>query len=41
MINTEILAITAIFLSGFYVGYKIKEGFIKLKEYLEEIRGLE
>lgn len=34
MINTEILAITAIFTAGFYIGFKIKEGLYNLKEYL-------
>jgi len=33
MINTEILAISAIFISGLYVGYKLKGAIYKLKEH--------
>jgi len=36
MINTEILAITAIFLGGFYIGLKVKEGLNDLKQYIKE-----
>lgn len=35
MINTEILAITAIFGGGFYIGFKVKEGIYSLREYLK------
>ncbi len=34
MINTEILAIIAIFLAGLYIGLKLKESIENLKEYL-------
>jgi hypothetical protein len=34
MINTEILAISAIFIGGFYLGYKLKGGVFLLKEYI-------
>ncbi len=38
MINTEILAITAIFLGGFYMGLKVKEGLNDLKQYIRNNR---
>lgn len=41
MIDIEILIIMAIFLGGFYFGYKIKEGLLNLKNYLDEIRKFE
>jgi len=34
MISTETLAITAIFIAGFYFGYKIKEGVYNLRNYV-------
>ena len=41
MINSEYLAIIAIFTTGTFFGIKIREGFYNLKEYLKEIKGLE
>ena len=38
MINTEYLAISAIFLGGFYLGFKVKGVALALKEYLKERR---
>lgn len=35
MINTEYLAITAIFGAGLYVGFKIKEGIYSMRNYLK------
>jgi len=36
MINTEILAITAIFTIGFYLGFKLKSGLYNLREYISK-----
>jgi len=41
MINTEILAITAIFTSGFYVGFKIKQGLYNLNDYIQKRKRIE
>jgi len=38
MINVEYLAITAIFGTGFYLGFKLKAGIIALSEYLRDRR---
>ena len=40
MINTEILAISAIFISGFYIGYKLKGATYKVKEYFMHRRNM-
>jgi hypothetical protein len=37
-INTEYLAVLAIFTAGVYVGMKIKSGFAELKVYLDKKR---
>ena len=33
MISTETLAITAIFIAGFYFGYKLKEAVYNIRSY--------
>lgn len=38
MVNTEILAISAIFLGGFFVGFKVKEAIYSIKEYVVKRR---
>lgn len=35
MVNTEYLAIIAIFLTGFYLGIKVTQGVFKLKVYFK------
>ena len=40
MINTEILAISAIFITGLYVGYKLKGAIYKVSEYYMNRREL-
>lgn len=36
MINSEYLAISAIFFGGFYIGFKVKEGVYFIKDYLSK-----
>ncbi len=36
MINVEYFAISAIFITGFYIGFKIKEGLYSLRVYIKE-----
>jgi hypothetical protein len=40
MAPVEIFAISSIFLSGFYVGFKLKSGLLYLKEYLKNRRNI-
>jgi hypothetical protein len=35
MVTVEMLTISAIFLSGFYIGYKLKTLIMKIKTYLD------
>lgn len=41
MINTEYLAICAIFITGFYMGFKIKTLISDIRENLEDKKNLE
>ncbi len=41
MVNTEILAITAIFVTGLYVGFKVREASYNLRNYLIKRRKFE
>jgi hypothetical protein len=36
MISAEYFAISAIFITGFYIGFKIKGGLYNLRTYLKE-----